>query len=316
MAITQPPKKPDESILIVTVTKMEAQAILETFFQALGKESALQVIEDKTYYDLGVCGDVQVFMVQSEMGTATPGGALLTIREAIQKLRPQAVIMCGIAFGLNQDKQRLGDILIAKQIQYYEFQKTDRQQGQIPRGDRVTTSDRLLDRFRTADNFWQKKNRTHFGLVLSGEKLVNDPDVRDSLLKKEPEAIGGEMEGAGLYAAADQAKVDWILVKSICDWGDGKKNSDVQPSAAQNAAQFVLHVLQLGGWEMPEPLRGNQKKARLERSLEIINKKLDALYNGMASETRFEEKVRLQNTINEEEQMRDQLEAEIDKLEE
>ncbi len=251
MVTTQPVKKPAGSILIATVTKVEARAILETFSQASGKESARQIIGDKTYYDLGVHGGVPVFMVQSEMGAATPGGALLTIRKAIQELCPQAVIMCGIAFGLHQDGQRLGDILIAKQIQSYEFRKMDYLRGQIVRGDRVTASERLLDRFRSGDNHWQEEAQTHFGLVLSGEKLVNDPGFKNSLLKEEPEAIGGEMEGAGLYAAAREAKVDWILVKAICDWADGYKSDDPQSLAAHNAAQFVLHVLLLGGWERP-----------------------------------------------------------------
>ncbi len=240
-----------ESILIATVTKVEAQTILETFSKASGKEWCRRIIGDKTYYDLGIHGGVPVFMVQSEMGAATPGGALLTVSRAIRNLQPQAVIMCGIAFGLHQDRQQLGDILIAKQIQCYEFRKTDIQRNQIARGDCATASERLLDRFRSGDNDWKEEAQTCFGLVLSGEKLINDPGFRDSLLKEEPEAIGGEMEGAGLYAAARDAKVDWILVKAICDWADGAKNSDSQSLAARNAAQFLLHVLQLGGWDRP-----------------------------------------------------------------
>ena len=239
------------SVLIVTTTKTEAQAVLEVFSQAAGKRWTRQTIGNKTYYNLGVHGGASVFMAQSEMGTATPGGALLTVRQAIQDLRPQAVIMCGIAMGLRPDKQQLGDILIAKQLLYYEPQKVDLQRGQMPRGDRTTSSERLLDRFRSGDNDWQGA-KTHFGLILSGEKLVNDPAFRDWLLKTEQEAIGGEMEGAGLYAAARDAKVDWILVKAICDWADGKKNDDIQQLAAQNAARFVLYVLRLGGWGGPE----------------------------------------------------------------
>jgi nucleoside phosphorylase/cellulose biosynthesis protein BcsQ len=241
-------KAPPGSILIVTVTKVEAQAVLDLFSRVAGEKWTRQSIGDKTYYNLGVHGGAPVFMVQSEMGTATPGGTLLTVRQAIQNLRPQAVIICGIAFGLRPGKQQLGDILVAKQLQYYEPQKVDLQRGQIPRGDRVTVSERLLDRFRSGDNDWQGAP-THFGLVLSGEKLVNDPAFRDLLLKAEPEAIGGEMEGTGLYAAAYDAKVDWIMVKAICDWADGSKNPDDSRSvAARNAAQFVLHVLQQGGW--------------------------------------------------------------------
>ena len=134
----------------------------------------------------------------------------------------------------------------------------------MPRGDKVTASERWLDRFRSGDIDWQGAKR-HFGLVLSGEKLINDPKFRKSLLKFEPEAIGGEMEGAGLYAAARDAKVDRILVKAICDWADGNKNDDAQELAARNAAQFIHHVLRLGGWdktgsdEEPTPARKPKK---------------------------------------------------------
>ena len=244
---TEPVHTSPGSILIVTVTKVEAQAVRQVFCRAFDKDWTRKHVGNKTYYDLGAHGNVQVFMVQSEMGTATPGGALLTVRQAIDDLKPQAVIMCGIAFGARPDKQHLGDILIAKQLWCYEPQKVDNRKGQTSRGDRPTASARLLDRFRSADLEW-KGAKTHFGLVLSGEKLVNDPKFRDRLLKNEPEAIGGEMEGAGLYAVAHETKVDWILVKAICDWADGKKADNAQRSAAENAASFVLHVLQRGGW--------------------------------------------------------------------
>jgi hypothetical protein len=57
------------------------------------------------------------------------------------------------------------------------------------------------------------------------------------------------MEGAGLYAAAQRARVDWILVKAICDWAEHKGRSKRQRQllAAQNAASFVLHVIRQGG---------------------------------------------------------------------
>ncbi len=85
-------------------------------------------------------------------------------------------------------------------------------------------------------------------MIVTGEKLVNDPEFRDALVKAEPEAIGGEMEACGLYIAAAAAKVDWIVIKAICDWGDGNKDDKAQKLVAQNAAEFVLHVLQQGGW--------------------------------------------------------------------
>jgi nucleoside phosphorylase len=237
------------TILLVTVTKTEAQAVLEFFPKASGASWQRRTIGDKTYYTLGQVGGAEVYMVQSEMGTSTPGGALITIHKAIEALKPVAIIMLGIAFGARPDKQQLGDILISKQIMAYEPGKVKGKY--IPRGDRVTCSTALLDRFRSGEMDWRGAP-VHFGLILSGDKLVNDQAFRTQLLKHEPEAVGGEMEGAGLYAAASDAKVDWILVKAICDWADGNKDDKAQPLAAGNAAKFVLHVLKLGGWESIE----------------------------------------------------------------
>jgi hypothetical protein len=54
------------------------------------------------------------------------------------------------------------------------------------------------------------------------------------------------MEGAGLYVPCQTAKKDWILVKAVCDWADGRKSEDKterQLKAARNAALFVWHAL-------------------------------------------------------------------------
>jgi len=58
-------------------------------------------------------------MVQSEMGAATSGGALITVHKAIETLQPKAVIMVGLAFGIWPDKQQLGEILVSRQIMCY-----------------------------------------------------------------------------------------------------------------------------------------------------------------------------------------------------
>ncbi len=59
------------------------------------------------------------------------------------------------------------------------------------------------------------------------------------------------MEGAALSVAARHYKVDWILVKAICDWADGNKSQSKeqrQKKAALNAVLFTIHVLKQGGF--------------------------------------------------------------------
>jgi RelA/SpoT family (p)ppGpp synthetase len=232
-------------ILLVTVTKSEAQAVLGVFLQASRNTLERNFINEKTYYYLGQIGGVEVFMVLSEAGAIGRGAAILTVRNAIDAIKPTAVIMVGIAFGIDPEKQNLGEIIVSKQIQSYESQKL-KGRRLIPRGDRAAASTRLLDKFRGGDLDWQGV-KVHFGLILSGEKLIADQTFRDNLKKIETEAIGGEMEGAGLYSAASDAGVDWILVKGICDWATESKNDEYQRVAAENAARFTLHVIQQGG---------------------------------------------------------------------
>jgi nucleoside phosphorylase len=103
-----------------------------------------------------------------------------------------------------------------------------------------------LSGFRSGYQDWSGQ-QVQFGLILSGQKLVDNREFRDQLREREPEAIGGEMEGMGLYTAAHDHKVDWLLVKAICDFADGNKaenKSQYQEEAAKNAALFTIHVLQ------------------------------------------------------------------------
>src|SRR2546421_2211122 len=236
-------------ILLVTATEVEMRAVLEVFPRQ-NNPFRQHHIGENTYFDLGIIGGARTFMVQSEMGAGGPAGATLVVHEGIKALSPSAVILVGVAFGLIPEQQRSGDILVARQLAGYELQKIE--QGPAgeeiirPRGDRAQASHRLLSRLRAGIFDWQGP-KVHFGLMLSGDKLANHKSFRNRLLGIEPEAIGGEMEGTGVYSAAHHNKVDWILVKAICDWADGYKDDAYQQQAAENAARFILHVLQQGG---------------------------------------------------------------------
>ena len=244
--LTQPYKA---DVLLVTATEVEARAVLNVFPRH-GSPFGQRHIGDSTYFDLGVIGGARTFLVQSEMGAGGPAGATLVVHEGIKALSPSAVIMVGIAFGLVPEEQRLGEILVSWQLVGYERQKIeqgpDGKEIIRPRGDRVQASPRLLSQLRASAFDWQGP-KVHFGLVLSGDKLVDHINFRNKLLGIEPEAIGGEMEGTGVFSAAHLNKVDWILIKAICDWADGHKDNTQQQQAAENAASFILHVLQQRG---------------------------------------------------------------------
>lgn len=258
-------------VLLLTVTEVESKAVLSLIKKFFNRDFERHFINEKTYYDLGSIGGARTYMVQSEMGGGGLSGSLLTAAKGIDALSPLSVVMLGIAFGVNPEKQKIGQILVSKQIVAYELQRVGRDtEGRtdvIIRGDRPQASPKLLDRFRSGVIDWQGA-KVDFGLILSGEKLIDNKGFRDELRAKEPEAIGGEMEGGGLYAAAQSRGVDWILVKAICDWADGEKHINKQRNqqkAALNAAKFTLHVIQQGGFS-PKDLNSLSSEQNIPES--------------------------------------------------
>ena len=134
----------------------------------------------------------------------------------------------------------------------------------IPRGGKPRAADSLLRRVRDLDQKLEntpKWPKLHIGTVMCGEKLVDHRPTRDALLKIEPEAIGGEMEGCGIENACRQTKTDWIVIKGICDWADGGKNCTTkdrdQRDAADNAALVVKAMLDLGVLQPIDPPPAN-----------------------------------------------------------
>ncbi len=239
-------------VLLVTVAPVETQAVLSACQHVTHRAASPLVLRQKTYYDLHQIAGIRVFLVESEMGSRGPDGSTLTVLAGIKALEPGAIIMVGIAFGLRPDRQQIGDILISSHLRDYEGMRLgtapDGSMHMLARGERPRASSWLLDRCRAARLTWTS-SAVHIGLLLSGEKLVDHPAFLAQLSALEPEAIGGEMEAAGLYAAAHRERVDWIVVKGISDWADGSKGEQKemrQSLAATNAAQFVITVLQQG----------------------------------------------------------------------
>ncbi|WP_337264191.1 5'-methylthioadenosine/S-adenosylhomocysteine nucleosidase family protein [Serratia sp. MMO-24] len=234
-------------ILLVTVTGIESKAIINNVFQITQKKYTSFTIKDTSYQALGIIGQSECFLCMSEMGSSGVGGSHTSVDKAIQNLNPDAVIMVGIAFGVDENSQSVGDILVSQQLQLYDLQRINADSSITLRGDKPHASSKIIGWVRNAMLSWPDSNaKVDVGLILSGEKLVDNFNYRDELKRLVPTALGGEMEGTGVYSACLNEKKDWILIKAICDWADGNKSENKksqQNLAANNAAEFVVHLL-------------------------------------------------------------------------
>src|SRR5205085_11334024 len=146
--------------LIVTATKVESKAVTQIFQEASGERPKPASSGDRMYQDLGVVNGAKVFLAQSEMGSGGLGASLQTVQKGIAALSPAAVIMVGIAFGINADKQSIGDVLVSQRLWLYDLQRVgtgrDGKLEIIPRGDQPHASPWLMSCFQVADQHWDE----------------------------------------------------------------------------------------------------------------------------------------------------------------
>lgn len=258
--------------MLITVNQNETAAVLEAFRAATGQAAKPLPIEGRVYRELGSLGGTPVFHTLSEMGSGSIGASHQTTEKAIRAIKPTIVIAVGIAFGIDQKKQAIGQILVSRQLLLYELQRVGESRIE-PRGDKPHASARLVNLFEGAAQITWQGSRVSFGTLLTGEKLVDNVDFRGALAKFDPSVIGGEMEGAGIYVACQENKVDWIVIKAICDWADGQKGKNKearQRKAAGSAASFVAQglaaVFHPSAGSLPQVVRNSNPRSRTQNA--------------------------------------------------
>ena len=203
----------------------------------------------ETYYVLGEVGGFRVIHLHSRQG---PQEAQRSATQAISHWDPELLLAVGIAFGVDEKKQHIGDVLVSTDVLDYEPARVEPNGTFTRRGKPRETSRELSDRVKNLD--LQRGGQPgwptiHMGTIVSGAKLVDNEEYRDTLTALQGDVIGGEMEGAGILAACAGNDVDMTVVKAICDWGTKKNNpskEEDQKKAAQNAAIVARAILEQG----------------------------------------------------------------------
>ncbi|HEX6782171.1 MAG TPA: AAA-like domain-containing protein [Solirubrobacterales bacterium] len=243
------PTLPDRvDVLIVTANDIETASVHDAFS---GGADYFRVGEN-SYLDLGINSGIRIVTIRCpDMGSVGSAASTLVVADAIREVNPTVVAMVGVAFGLVEEDQQIGTILVPDEVAAYEVGRIGTDDGgteqRVDRSPHYNLDPTIHGRLR--DLAVVQEEDIQFGIVLSGEKLVDNKAFRDSLLEIEPEAIGGEMEAAGVCAAAERARVPWVIVKAVCDFADGNKGTEKefnQKMAADNATEFLRRAVEAG----------------------------------------------------------------------
>jgi len=241
-------------VLFISHNDIEHQMFLSCinplFDKGLFSKSPLKFVdsENSQIYYIGRFESQRiVYTKTSHMGAVKPFGSINTIHHALAKWKPLIIIMLGICAGLKN--QQIGDVVVARELISYEEGKQfdnlfiSRASYYYP-GEVYKLFDNLdLDQISNDGS----KFRIYKGSYLCGEKLVDSPDFKKSLLEKFPESEALEMEGHGVGSACVSNKLyNWIIVKGICDYAENKNNngnkSDNQRKAMLNAILVARNI--------------------------------------------------------------------------
>jgi len=237
--------------LFVTANEHERTAFEEKFVCTEEK-----YILGKTYY-MGIFGNYPAAYIHIDEQGVTNPAAIPLVGQLVNELRPAAVIMVGIAFGVNEHKQKIGDVLVSDKILPYDSQKLleDKvEYKELPK----EVGFQLLNAFREYRDWVyylpsSEQSLVYIGAILTGSRLINNYKYRTQLINDfaDNKPIGGEMEAQGIYSMARLHGIaEWIIVKGICDWGYKKDNPNKekdQETAARAAVDYCFHVFSRTG---------------------------------------------------------------------
>ena len=252
-------------ILLVTANTHEYNAVLSLLEPV--KSSLL--LKYKHCYNIGplrktatyIFGRFGAFNVAvHRMVSQGPAAAqdVITVAASCFGHNLNAIIAVGVACGVENKNDYL-DVLVSEKITFYQYARigTDKDKVVITNRDiaNLPTSSFFLDIFNQPPQWpandkgetvakLTKKPVLRLGTILSGNKLVDNQQFKNELLENfAPGAIGIEMEGAGLFHNYNDHNYEILVVKGVCDFGDGKKDKRYQPTAALLAAECLRHYL-------------------------------------------------------------------------
>ncbi|NNC03211.1 NACHT domain-containing protein [Corallococcus exiguus] len=203
--------------------------------------------------------------------------------EVLQLYKPRIIFLMGIAAGI-RGKIKIGEVILSERIVAYEGAELLAGGSIVPRPEIVRTDhsieqdvasyfsqpntgriNRIFRRIGGAPitpppeelneynaNVAQSPN-IKTSTVASGEKLLRDPLKLITLRKTHHGKIqAGEMEAAGFFNACRRAKVPWLVVRGISDFGDSLKNDHFHELASKSAAAALADFI-AEGVSFPSP---------------------------------------------------------------
>ena len=244
------------TVLLMTATPLELRGVMGYLKPKDSNGKIIETFTDaeagKIKFYIGKYGQypVAVGMIAPAKGHQGPIDATNVTTKIMNAFKPRYVIAVGICYGMDRSKTSSGDVIVSDHIvdaTCVRYGDTQQLRGGIP-----SAGTTLLSVFSSPIGYTHtqdgKEVTVHCGDFIARPDLIDNSVYKEQLKRLRSDALGGEMEGAGIMAAIKNATyigVEGIVIKAICDWGDGKKSeaADWKPFSSHAAARYVHHQM-------------------------------------------------------------------------
>ncbi|XP_067016979.1 protein NLRC3-like [Acropora muricata] len=190
---------------------------------------------------IGDASDLQklkIALMTCASGAATPGGSLTAVLNAVRVLRPKAAFLVGTCLSLGVEKVRMGDVVISSKL--------------TAEGLRTPVSPLLCSLIQDAPYGWvaplENPDELKITVHCNGDILSQSQRENcrcDDICEQYPRAVAIETEGIGVYAAAYDANIEWVIVKGVASYFHQSQptTSEWMSFASTMAASVVAKML-------------------------------------------------------------------------
>ena len=151
--------------LVTTATDTEDQALRSEFAARAFKPIVVDA-EKLSYVEYFRSDIGRVYHVRTSAGSGGASGSFVTGKNAVELLMPEYVISIGVCFGLREDQQQIGDIVVSEHIHDYERLRVSDTKPE-DRGPTREAAPVLLSRARANLALWDGAP-VHIGTIVSG----------------------------------------------------------------------------------------------------------------------------------------------------
>lgn len=170
------------------------------------------------------------------------------INSTCKMFQPESIVSLGICYGFDYEKYCIGHVFLSESLTVFRVNFRDSEGDTIklePETEfdkqpayKLVRSIRERIMYIMAQNFLSDDEepvyaKMRLGKFLSTNSLMSNKNAKRTLVEQycitKPVPLGGEMEGPGILKSDIVQEKDysnWLVVKSICDWGEAKNELD------------------------------------------------------------------------------------------